>query len=103
MKKPVLQGCVCRKGLKPESPSQDDFCVFHTGLATLAPWLNITEAGATYATFQVGSELERSFYVFFFGILVAFFVISMLGLRFTMLAVPPQSMHIYVRYSDAIF
>lgn len=28
-------GCVCRKGLKPESPSQDDFCVFHTGLATL--------------------------------------------------------------------
>ena len=28
-------GCVCRKGLKPESASQDDFCLFHTNLATL--------------------------------------------------------------------
>lgn len=22
-------GCVCKKGLKPESPNQDDFCIFH--------------------------------------------------------------------------
>ncbi|CAK9114168.1 unnamed protein product [Durusdinium trenchii] len=28
-------GYVCRKGLKPESPSQDDFCIFHTKFATL--------------------------------------------------------------------
>ncbi|CAE7026449.1 unnamed protein product, partial [Symbiodinium sp. KB8] len=28
-------GCVCRKGMKPQSPSQDDFCAFHTDLCTL--------------------------------------------------------------------
>ena len=32
----VDRGCVCRKGMKPESPSQDDFCVFTSGTATLA-------------------------------------------------------------------
>jgi len=28
-------GCVCKKGMKPQSPNQDDFCAFHTDMCTL--------------------------------------------------------------------